>query len=72
MGKRSIQPNIRARAVALYQSGLNFSTISEQIKISRCCLRKVIIKFEQDTSTLSEGTQKKILLIGKMDLEVDS
>jgi transposase len=47
MGKRSIQPYIRAQAVALYQSGLNLSKISEQLKVSRCCVQNAITKFEQ-------------------------
>jgi transposase len=47
MGERSIQPYIRAQAVALYQSGLNLSKISKQLKISRCRVRNAIIKFEK-------------------------
>jgi len=47
MGKKSIQPYIRAQAVALYQSGLNPSKISKQLKISRGCVRNAITKFEQ-------------------------
>ncbi len=33
--------------MALYQSGLNLSKISKQLKISRCCVRNTIIKFEK-------------------------
>jgi transposase len=44
MGKRSIQPYIRAQVVALYQSGLNLSKISKQLKISCCRVRNAIIK----------------------------
>ena len=47
MGKKSIAPVVRAQAVALHQAGLNLSRISEQLNISRCCVRNVIKKFEE-------------------------
>ena len=46
MGKRPIKPYIRAQAVALYHYGLNLSKISKQLKISRCCVRNAIVKYE--------------------------
>ena len=49
MGKRSIEPYVRAQAVPLYQSGLNLSRISKQMQISRCCVRNAITKFEEYT-----------------------
>ena len=49
MGKRSIEPYVRAQAVALYQSGLNLSKISTQLQVSRCCIRNAITKFEEYT-----------------------
>ena len=49
MGKRSIEPYVRAQAVALYQSGLNLSKIWKQLQISRCCVRNTITKFEEYT-----------------------
>ena len=49
MGKRSIEPYVRAQAVALYQPSLNLSKISKQLQISRCCVRNSITKFEQYT-----------------------
>ena len=49
MGKRSIEPYVRAQAVALYQSGLNLSKISKRLQVSRCCVRNAIIKFGEYT-----------------------
>ena len=49
MDKRSIEPYVRAPAVALYQSGLNLSKISKQLQVSRCCVRNAITKFEEYT-----------------------
>ena len=49
MGKRSIEPYVRAQAVSLYQSGLNLSKISKQLQISRCCVRNAITKSEEYT-----------------------
>ena len=49
MGKRSIEPYVRAQAVPLYQSGLNLSKISKQLQVSRCCVRNPITKFEEYT-----------------------
>ena len=50
MDKRSIEPYIRAQGVALHQSGLNLTKISKQLKISRCCMRNAIVKFQQYTN----------------------
>ena len=49
MGKRSIEPYVRAQAVALYQSGLNLSKISKQLQACRCCVSNAITKFEEYT-----------------------
>ena len=49
MGKRSIEPYVRAQAVPLYQSGLNLSKISKQLQVSRCCVRNAITEFEEYT-----------------------
>ena len=49
MGKRFIEPYVRAQAVALYQSGLKLSKISKQLQVSKCCVRNAIIKFEEYT-----------------------
>ena len=49
MGKRSIEPYVRAQVVALYQSGFNLSKISKQLQVSRCCVRNAITKFEEYT-----------------------
>ena len=49
MGKRSIEPYVRAQAVALYQSDLNLSNISKQLQVCRCCVRNAITKFEEYT-----------------------
>ena len=49
MGKRSIEPYVRAQAVALYQSGLNLSKISRQLQVSRCCVSNAVTKFEEYT-----------------------
>ena len=49
MGKRSIEPHVRAQVVALYQSGFNLSKISKQLQVSRCCVRNAITKFEEYT-----------------------
>ena len=46
MGKRSIEPYVRAQAVPVYQSGLNLSKISKQLQVSRCCVRNAITKFD--------------------------
>ena len=46
MGKRSIEPYIRAQAVPLYQSGLNLSKSWKQLQISRCCVPNAITKFD--------------------------
>ena len=46
MDERSIEPYIRAQAVALYQSGLNLSKISKQLQVSRCRVHNAITKFE--------------------------
>ena len=49
MGKRSIEPYVRAQVMALYHSVLNLSKISKQLQISRCCVRNAITKFEEYT-----------------------
>ena len=49
MGKRSIEPYVRAQAVVLYQSDLNLSKISKQLQVSKCCVRDAITKFEEYT-----------------------
>ena len=49
MGKRSIEPYVRAQAVALLQSDLSSSKISKQLQVSRCCVRNAITKFEEYT-----------------------
>ena len=46
MGKRPIEPYVRAQAVALYQSGPNLSKISKQLQVSRCCVCNAITKFD--------------------------
>ena len=46
MAKGSIESYVHAQAVALYQSGLNLSKISKELKVSRCCVRSVVTKFE--------------------------
>ena len=48
MSKQSIEPYIRAPAMALYQSDLNLSKISKQLQIRRCCVRNAVIKFEEN------------------------
>ena len=47
MGKRPIEPYVRAQPVALYQPGLNLSKISKQLQVSRCCVRDALTKFEE-------------------------
>ncbi|CAF4073853.1 unnamed protein product [Rotaria sp. Silwood2] len=47
MGKKPIEPYKRAQAVALHQVGFNLTDISRELKISRCCERNTINKFEQ-------------------------
>ena len=49
MGKRSIEPYVRAQAVALYQLGLNLSKISKQLQVCRRCVLDTITKFEEYT-----------------------
>ena len=49
MGKRSIEPYVRAQAVPLYQLGLNLSKISKQLQVSRCRVRNGITTFEEYT-----------------------
>ncbi|CAF2994013.1 unnamed protein product, partial [Rotaria sp. Silwood2] len=47
MGEKPIEPYKRAQAVALHQVGFNLTDISRELKISRCCERNTINKFEQ-------------------------
>ena len=62
MGKRSIEPYVRAQAVALYQSGLNLSKILKQLRVSRCCVRKAITKSEEYTK-FDDLLHQKVFLI---------
>ena len=47
MEKKPIALVVRAQAVALHQADLNLSRISEQLNISRCCVRSAIKKIEE-------------------------
>ncbi|CAF1019607.1 unnamed protein product, partial [Didymodactylos carnosus] len=47
MGKKPIDPVIRAQAVALHGAGLNQVQISKQLKISRSCVQNTIKKYEE-------------------------
>ena len=47
MVKKPIVPVVRAQAVALHQADLNLSGISEQLNVSRYCVRNAIKKFEE-------------------------
>ena len=62
MGKRSIEPYVRAQAVALYQLDLNLSKISKQLQVSRCCVRNAITKFEEYTK-FNDLLDQKVFLI---------
>lgn len=46
MGKKASNPFIRAQVVALQKAGLNQVQISQQLKISRCCVQNAIKKFK--------------------------
>ena len=63
MGKKAIEPYIRAQAAALYQSGLNMNKVSKQLKVSRTCVRNAIMKFENQGTFVDSkrsGRPKKI------------
>lgn len=63
MGKKAIEPYIRAQAVALYQSGLNMNKVSKHLKVSRTCVRNAIMKFENQgkfVDSKRSGRPKKI------------
>jgi transposase len=47
MGKKSIHPTVRAQVVALDGAGLNQVEISNQLKISRCCVQNAIKKYKK-------------------------
>ena len=47
MDKRLIESYVRALVVVLYQSDLNLSKIPKQLRVSRCCVRNAVIKFEE-------------------------
>ena len=46
MGKKAIASFIRPQIRALYQSGMNMNRVSRPLKISRCCVRNAIMKYE--------------------------
>ena len=63
MGKKAVEPFTRAQAVALYQSGMNMNKVSKQLKISRCCVRNAIMKFENQgrfTDSKRSGRPNKL------------
>ena len=62
MGKRSIEPYVHAQVVALYQSGLNLSKVSEQLQVCRCCVSNTITKFEEYTK-FDDLVDQKVFLI---------
>ena len=62
MGKRSIEPYVRAQAVALYQSGLNLSKTWKQLQVSQCCIRNAITIFEEYTK-FDDLVDQKVFLI---------
>ena len=47
MGKKPVHPNIRARAAALHDAGLNQVQISKQLKVCRCCVQNAIKKYKK-------------------------
>ncbi|CAF3398923.1 unnamed protein product [Rotaria socialis] len=47
MGKKSIDPYVRAQVVALHDAGLNQVDISKQLIVSRCCVQNAIKKYKQ-------------------------
>ena len=63
MGKKAIEPFIRPQIVALCRSGMNMSQVSKQLKISRCCVRNAIMKYENQgrfTDSKRSGRPKKL------------
>lgn len=47
MDKKPSDPLVRAQAVALRNAGFNQVQISQQLKVSRCCVQNAIKKFKK-------------------------